>query len=142
MDIMKNTLILNCFIIVSLLSIYSCDGDKPDPLVVRKALVTSSTWNVTTVSQSGVDITSAFTGATVTFQDNSNYSTTIDQTFNDIWPASGAWSLPNVDLLVVNGIDMTISSVTESSMSLTFISPNPVVRANGIDGDYVMVFTR
>lgn len=141
--VMKHlSIALNYLVPIALFAITGCNGDDPDPVEERKGLFTSSPWNVSTVSQSSVDISSAFTGATVTFQTNGNYSTTIDQTFSDIWPSSGAWSLPSLDLLVVNGLEMTISSVTESTLSLTFTSPNPAGRTTGIDGDYIMAFTR
>ena len=137
------SLALKTLVLIGLSAITGCNGDDdPYPVEERKGLLTSSAWNVSTVSQSGVDISSAFTGASVTFQTNGSYTTTIDQTFSDIWPSSGAWSLPSVDLLVVNGIDMKISSATESTLSFTFTSPNPSVRTSGIDGDYIMAFTR
>ena len=134
---------LKTLILIAISAIAGCNGDdNPDPVEERKGLLASTAWNVSTVSQSGVDISSAFTGASVIFQTNGSYSTTIDQTFSDIWPSSGAWSLPSVDLLVVNGIDMKISSASESTLSLTFTSSNPSVRTTGIDGDYIMAFTR
>ena len=142
--------LINIGLLIGFLVIAGCGSDDPppgsSPIDLRNELLASSTWNVNTVSVDGVDISSAFVGSTVTFQAGGNFTTTIDPTFGDIWPSTGTWFLTSVDLLVVNGIDMTISTATTTSLSLSFAfigaSAHKGGRISSLDGNYVMAFTR
>jgi len=77
-------------------------------------------------------------GFDIIVENNFLYRNNGDESFTKITVGP----LPSADLLVVNGIDMKISSVTQSTLSFTFTSPNPSARTTGIDGDYIMAFTR
>ena len=131
------------FIIIILLVAGSCEKTTPPDLELhREGLLTESSWNVSEVSQSGNDISEAFTGATITLLSNGEYAATIDPIFNDIWPASGSWSLLSLELIMVNDIEMTISNLTTTSLTLSYTAPNPGGRISGLGGDYVMKLTR
>ena len=141
--------LLNICLLIGFFVFAGCGGDDPpapNPVDLRKELLASSTWTVNTVTVDGVDISSAFLGSTVTFQANGNFTTTIDPTYSDIWPSSGTWSLTSVDMMVVNGIDMTISNASTTSLSLSFAfigaSAHKGGRISSLDGNYVMNFTR
>lgn len=128
---------------IMLLSIISCDKNDPiDPIKERTELLTESSWLVSELEQSGIDIYAAVAGATVTFESDGSYSTTIDPVFNDVWSTNGSWLLLSVDLIMINDINMTISNVGQSSITLTYIVPDPGGRISGLDGKYVMKLSR
>jgi len=131
-------------IIFIVLAISSCETTitPPDLEMEREDLLSASSWNVSEVSQSGNDISEAFTGATITFQSDGSYTTTIDPIFDDAWPANGSWLLLSVDLISVNGVEMTLSNVSASSITLSYVVQNSGGRISGLDGDYVMKLNR
>jgi len=140
--------LVNAGLLIGFFVFAGCGSDDsgPSPVDLRKELLASSAWNVNTVMVDGIDISSAYVGSTVTFQANGNFTTTIDPTFSDIWPSAGTWSLTSLDMMVVNGIDMTISNASTTSLSLSFAfigaSAHKGGRISSLDGNYVMTFTR
>ena len=140
--------LVNAVLLIGFFVFAGCGSDDSGPSLVdlRKEILAGAAWNVNTVAVDGIDISSAFVGSTVTFQANGNFTTTIDPTFRDIWPSAGTWSLTSLDIMVVNGIDMTISNVSTTSLSLNFAfvgaSAHQGGRISSLDGNYVMAFTR
>ena len=135
---------IGALLIIILLTTISCDMSvtPEDPKIASSSVLSESTWNVGEVNQSGTDISAAFSGATITFTSNGEYSTTIDPLFDHIWPASGTWSLLSIELIRVNEIDMTISFFSASSVTLKFTAQEPGGRISGLGGDYIMTLTR
>jgi len=131
-----------------------CGDDDGPPVITdaekRIALLSSQTWNFNTVTQDGVPISDAFTGATLTLLAGGTFSTTnIDPTYEPIFPVSGSWSIPDetqINQILFNSIPMTISNATETALTLEFsflgASANTGGRINSLDGAYVVTFTR
>ena len=146
--------ILSGLILIGMIFASGCgDDDGPVPITAveeRIALLSSLTWNFNTVTQDGVTISDAFTGATLTLLAGGTFSTTnIDPTYDSIFPASGSWSIPDetlINQILFNNISMTISNATETALTLNFsfigASANTGGRINSLDGDYVVTFTR
>jgi len=143
--------LLSLGILLGLLVAAGCSDDdappEPDPLEERITLLASSTWNFSTVNQGTVDISSDFTGATLTLNSSQNFQTAnINPVYDAIWPASGTWSLPTINELLFNGITMTIVTSTENQLTVTFnfttASANQGGRSASLDGDYTVTYTR
>jgi len=146
--------ILSGLILVGMIFASGCgDDDGPPPITPaeeRIDLLSLSAWNFNTVSQDGVDISTAFNSATLTFTATSSFSTSnVDATYTSIFPASGSWSIPDENLInqiMFNNIPMTISNATSSALTLEFDflgpSANKGGRINSLDGRYVVTFIR
>jgi len=145
--------ILSGLILTGMIFASGCGNDDDvitiTPAEERTELLSSLTWNFKTVSQDGVDISSAFTGATLTFTATGTFSTNVDPTYALIFPASGSWSIPDetqINQIMFNNIPMTISDATATSLTLNFsfvgASANKGGRINSLDGAYVVTFTR
>ena len=146
--------ILSGLILVALIFASGCGDDDPDmtltPAEERILLLSQLTWNFSTVTQDGVNISAAFTGASLTVTNTMTFSTlNIDPDYASIFPASGSWSIPDdtqINQILFNNIPMTISNVTVTALTLEFsfvgASANTGGRINSLDGAYVVTFTR
>ncbi len=146
--------ILSGLILIGMIFASGCGKDDgPIPITAveeRIALLSSLTWNFNTVTQDGVTISDAFTGATLTLLAAGTFSSTnIDPTYEPIFPVSGSWSIPDetlINQILFNNISMTISNATETALTLNFsfigASANTGGRINSLDGAYVVTFTR
>ncbi len=146
--------ILSGLILIGMIFASGCGDDDGPPVITdaekRIALLSSQTWNFNTVTQTGINISAEFNGATVTFTGTGTFSTAnIDPTYEPIFPASGSWSIPDetqINQILFNSIPMTISNATETALTLEFsfigASANTGGRINSLDGDYVVTFTR
>ena len=149
--------ILSGLILVGMIFSSGCDGDDGPPPITpaeeRIDLLSLSAWNFSTVSQDGVDISTAFNGATLTLTATNTFSTqVVNQTtfaYASIFPTSGSWSIPDENLInqiMFNNIPMTISNATSSALTLEFDflgpSANKGGRINSLDGRYVVTFIR
>jgi len=146
--------ILSGLILTGMIFTAGCGGDDPPPgptpAEERITLLSSLTWDFSTVSQDGVEISMAFSGAQLTFTATNTFSTSnVDATYASIFPASGSWSIPDESLInqiLFNNISMTISNATETTLTLNFsfvgASANKGGRINSLDGAYVVTLTR
>ena len=131
-----------------------CPGDDAPPPITpaeeRMTLLSSLEWGFNTVTQDGITISDAFTGAKLTFTVAGTFSTTnVNTIYASIFPASGSWSIPDetqINQIMFNNIPMTISDATATSLTLNFsfvgASANKGGRINSLDGAYVVTFTR
>lgn len=146
--------ILSGLILIGMIFASGCGKDDDiivdTPAEVRIKLLSSLEWSFNTVTQDGITISDAFTGAKLTFTTTGTFSTqNIDTTYEQIFPASGSWSIPDetqINQILFNNIPMTISNATETALTLEFsfigASANTGGRINSLDGAYVVTFTR
>ncbi len=144
--------ILSGLILIGMIFASGCgdkNGPEPiDPAEERIELLSSRTWNFNTVTQTGVDISTVFDGATLTFTATETFSTSnVDPTYASIFPASGSWSIPDptlINQIQFNNISMTISNATPTALTIEFNFPGASANKGGkiksLDGDYVVTF--
>ncbi len=145
--------ILSGLILSGMIFASGCGDDDPDITMTeaekRIELLSSLTWKFSTVTQDGVNISTAFNSATLNFTITGTFSTSnIDPDYALIFPASGSWSIPDdtqINQILFNNIPMTISNATATALTLEFSflgpSANSGGRINSLDGDYVVTFT-
>lgn len=154
--------LLAALVFGSLVIFMSCGGggDTPAPTAaeLQAALLTGGTWSAATtdVTYDGGPSDADWTGFTLTLTGDAanggTYSTgsTTPAEFEDVWPASGGWSFANdagTSILRTGGnagdVTMTVSAITETSLTLTFTVADPSARVSGIyDEPWSFTFTK
>ncbi len=137
-------------VVASLVFIASCKNNDDDGPSARDAridlLVTHSPWNLTTANVPDGTATDddqwsnfsvSFTTTTMTA---SNHATGA----SGVWP-SGSWSLSSdLNTIVAGSREYTISSISSSSMQISFTVPENVelagARTAALGGNYVFTF--
>ncbi|MCX2742821.1 hypothetical protein OO013_03025 [Mangrovivirga sp. M17] len=131
------------------------EDNKPED-EVRTELLSNGTWNVQAVTRnSSENVTSSYTGMTVTFNENGTYVATTPDAFSEVWPKNGNWeyasnnNTPDINTIIRNpdvsgGVEMNLSDVTESTLTVSFTISEPPsgARMMGISGNFVFEFTR
>ncbi len=144
----------NIIFLFGLLIFLGCKDSDPgiDPVQARLELL-AKTWvpgSGTAVSVNSIDVSSEFASFTLTFTDSFGYSTAnVGPNFTDVWPPTGTWVFEtnadgssNVNVIVRDGIIITISSINASSLNITFDYLNARAAGTlGIDGSYVFNMT-
>jgi hypothetical protein len=112
----------------------SCGGDDgPTPLEERLRALTAR-WSVTSVSNDGTDVSSRFTGFTLTVSGDQRYTTTNG---GNPWPAQGTFEVltDNLDLFRRDdNVDISIVNITETNLTLSFNMSSVRGTASGVDG--------
>lgn len=125
---------------VSMICMISCKGDDTDPETEQIAKLSAS-WRLGTVMNDNVDVTSQFSGFTLSI-DGLTYRT---QNGGSPWPATGTYDFLGDDLSVVTRDDntvVTISELTEDTLVLAFnFSGSGGTRA-GINGSFIFSLTK
>ncbi len=115
----------------------SCGGDDgPSPLDQRLEELTA-TWSLNSVTNDNLDVTSQFTGFTLTVTGNQTYSTTNG---GNAWPASGTFEVlqQNLDILRRDdNVEVNIVSITDTALVLSFNVNSVRGSAHGITGSFV-----
>ena len=102
----------------SLFTISGCKPDDPSDNEVAKKKLTSGVWKISQVTVDGVDQISLFTGMTLKF--NPTHYFTTDGV--PVWAPSGTWTFAdNTGKLLTreDGIQLTVTSLTESELIFT-----------------------
>ena len=117
----------------------ACGGDdSPSPEALRQQELTA-TWSVASVINDGQDVSSQFTGFSLTITSEQTYSTVNG---GNPWPAQGTFELVanNLDEFIRDdGVRVVITSIDETTLSLTFQITDVGGRAfgsNGITGTF------
>lgn len=111
-----------------------CGGDdslSPEELRLQEL---TATWSVSSVVNDGGDVTDQFTGFILVVSSNQTYSTTNG---GNPWPAQGTFSLVTNNLdafLRDDNVQVSIASISETTLSLTFQMSSVRGTANGVDG--------
>jgi hypothetical protein len=142
--------LLAALVFGSLVIFMSCNKKGSDPVKtaaeIQAALLTAGQWSTATsnVTYDGGPSDANWTNFKLTFTGTANggtYSTggTTPTDFEDVWPASGNWTFKNDAGTKINrtggsagDIELTVSSVTETSLTITFLVSDPTARVSGI----------
>jgi len=151
-------------LILALAIFASCGGggeepDAPiDPCEINADFLISGTATVKKVTDPNQTINQPgnWSGFTLSFsgsKDGGSYSTNIsqiiannndDQSFLNVWAASGSWTFDSSDAncktLTVDGRTVNISAVSTSGLNLSFTVPDNSGRTMGIAGDWFFEF--
>jgi hypothetical protein len=137
---------LRYFVLIALstvaLGLISCKDDGPGKTDEEKQLeALAKVWTISSATVDGSDVSSNFTGLTVTFTEEGDYST--NGSYGPVWPSSGTFEL-GTDLNTVvrdDGVTLTIA-LDNISLTASFnYNTLPGGRTSGILGDYVFQFT-
>ena len=125
----------------------SCDGSEEptDEEVFLKKI--SNEWTLTSgyVKLDGVDVSPSFAGMTITFTTSKTYAVT--HAPSPLWPASGSFKLEKVskgvyDILRDDGVVITVSDLTEQTLTLSLDYDAPGGRKKSISGHYEFFMNR
>lgn len=147
----RNTLVA-LILIVGLLVVGCKKPPPPGPTAEEQQVEKlSQTWEIASpapanaITIEGNDVTSDWTGFTLTISDPGNDSGTYNfsstNAFSaEVWPSSGTWQFPSdteLNTLIRNdNVDITIS-VTDETLLMQFEYSTTGGRLNGIDGTWV-----
>ena len=133
----------------TLIHLSGCKGGSSDPTPTPaskqdevKAILTSPTWKMQSVTVDGTDKTSIYKDLSLKFSASGFTSTN----GGAVWPASGTWSFTNTDATAVkrdDGLEVKLQEVTETSLKLaltwskTTLGPG---RIESVSGQHVFSF--
>lgn len=146
MKIMKNILIALSIVATALLT--SCDGSdspspQPDPQQEMIDALTK-TWTVTEVTLDNVSVTGEWNNFSIQFMNDKTYSSTSSTNEQKlVWPIIGSYTFPDTNnpnmISRDDGVEITLSNVTETSATLSFRISNRSGRVDGLIGEWVFV---
>jgi hypothetical protein len=118
-------------------------GDDPSAREINTGILTSKTWTVNSVTVPAGTATeaSAWNNFTVTFNATNMTTANHPDGAQVVWP-SGSWSFKDDDARIIvrgDGVEMTVNTITESSLVLTFTMPDNTQiagRTAGLGGQY------
>lgn len=146
MKIIKNILLGLSLIAIALLT--SCKGSdspspQPDPQQEMIDALTK-TWTVTEVTLDDVSVTGEWNNFSIQLMNDKTYSTT--STTNEqklVWPIIGSYTFPDTNnpnmITRDDGVEITLSNVTETSATLSFRISNRGGRTDGLIGEWVFM---
>jgi len=146
MTVIKNIVV--ALTLIGIVGLTACGGgDTPAPVVdptqeIIDAL--SKTWSVSSVTLDNADVTTDWNGFALTFDSSKGYTATaLNNESILVWPASGSYSFPNANntnqILRNDGVEITLSNVTETSATLSFQITGRNGRTEGLIGQWVFV---
>lgn len=101
----------------------------------------SATWSVSQAENDGSDVTSQYSGFTLTV-DQLNYTT---QNGGNPWPSSGTYDFKQGDLFTLvrsDGTEIKIEELTSTSLILSFNYTAVNGRTSGVTGDFTFSMTK
>lgn len=135
--------------VATLIHLSGCKGGAADPTPAPaskqdevKAILTSPTWKMQSVTVDGADKTSIYKDLTLKFS-ASSFTTTNG---GAVWPATGTWSFTTADAAAVkrdDGLEVKLQEVTATSLKLaltwskTTLGPG---RIESVSGQHVFSF--
>lgn len=144
--------LLSLSLLVYVFTIVSCGEKTPKGPTAEEAKVTelSKSWSVGTGANSvtfdGVDRTDDYTDFSLTITSQKSYTATGG--FSPIWPASGTWDFggtadtPDLNtILRSDNVQISIASISENALQLSFTYTTPGSRVKSTDGDWIFTFT-
>ena len=146
----KSTYFLGLIVLALLVTFSNCKKKGEDEKTAEELRLElmARTWNVTNATLDGTNVTTDYSGMTLTFTTSKGYSVSGGD-FTPVWPASGTFdfaSASNVNQFTrqPDNVDVTIVSITETNMTLSFTfatTGRKAGRTTGVDGDYVFDFS-
>ena len=147
----KYTFFVSLIALTVLFTFSNCDKNKGNEKTeAEKQLdLLAGTWNISTATLDGTDVLTDYSGMTLTLTTSKGYSTSGGD-FAPIWPSSGTFDFKSSGgtedlntLVRDDGVEISISSISESNLSLAFdYAVSPPCRAKGVCGGYVFTFTQ
>lgn len=128
------------FVISGLISCGDSDPAAPD----AKALLTSGTWKINTVTVDGINQDELFADFDISFTPTSFTSTS----GGALWPANGTWAFANSDQKLFtrsDGIQVTVENISETELTLRLTWNKTTLgggRVASIQGNYIFVFSK
>lgn len=124
----------------------ACDKDDEISSIelISSLLTTGGTWNVQSVTVSGTDQTSLYSGLQLSFT-ATNYTTVNG---GSIWPASGTWQFTDETATTIKRSDdvlITVVEAEEKKLVLSFTWSKTTLgsgRTGSISGQHVFTFVR
>jgi hypothetical protein len=122
----------------------SCGKDSPSVSDTNKKILTTTTWNLQTLTVDGVDKTKLYTGMTLSF-DATTYTTAHGQ---PVWPLSGTWTFTDdsgKNILRDGAVAVVVESITadELVLSLTWDSTTfGAGRTASVAGNHIYTFIK
>jgi hypothetical protein len=135
-------------LVATVITFNACDGggeDVVDPRQKNTELITSGTWNISTVMVDGLNKTDLFTGFTIQFASDGTYTTTNGL---PVWQPAGTWSFINNEgtlILRDDGREITIDNISSPTLQISMNWDKTIFgsgRASAISGDHVFTFTK
>lgn len=111
----------------------SCKKDDPNP-EEEKLKELAASWRVDSVINDGQDVTSQYTGFVLSVEGTKTYSTVNG---GNPWPAQGTFDFVNGNLDQIrrdDAVNVTITNLTPTQLSLTFNITTVRGTANGTEG--------
>jgi len=135
--------------IITLLT--NCGDPEPTPqpaIDLEQATIDglAKTWTISGVSLDGASVASDWAGVSISFTTSKSFTVSGLSTQNSlIWPSTGTYSFPDANkplkVLRNDGIEITISNLTENSATLGFaITGRTGGRQDGLTGNYSFTF--
>ncbi len=120
----------------------SCGKDDGPNATTVQLNKLSATWNIGSVQNDGVNVTSQYTGFKLTI-DEQNYTT---QNGGNPWPSSGTYEFDGTDLMSLirsDNAEISIDEITDNSLILSFnFNSVSEARVDGITGDFTFSLTK
>jgi Lipocalin-like domain len=141
---MKN-IITTCFLLVTILMVSSCsEDDKPTKEETFLADL-SGTWQADAVMLDDLDVTEEFEDMAITFKKDKTF--TVQNSVGNIWGESGTFTLEegsgsNFNLLRNDDTLITVTELTETTLTLTMQFDSAPGRTRGLAGEYVFEMKR
>ena len=117
------------------------DDDSSGPTLLEERLeALAGNWVLGTVNNDGQDVTGQFSGFTLTLTSSESFTTTNG---GNAWPASGTFQLSSTNLNELtrdDGVRVTITTINETNLSLTFQITEvggTAAGSNGITGTFI-----
>ncbi len=102
--------------------------------------LSASAWTMSSTTLDGADATENFSGLVLTLKEDKTYST--NGSYDPVWPSSGTFTFgSDINTLTRDdGVSMT-TTVSETSLTITFTYADSGGRIDALPGDYVFNFT-
>jgi len=138
--------------LIVLFTFSNCGEDNPPQPTDAELRVEAltGTWEVTTVTLDGTDVTTDYDGMTLTFSSSKGYSVSGGD-FSPIWQSSGTYDFKTAadgsedisTLVRDDAVEMTVGNVSDANLSLSFdFAVSPPCRTKGVCGGYSFSFTK
>ncbi len=138
------------FALLTIGMLTGCDDDDSAPVattpaLMAKALITESTWNVSSVAVDELDFSATYPGLSLSFGDGTYTSTNGGAIFSE----SGTWFFASLDadaIILDNDLEVDILELTEASFVLGLTWTQNTIgtggRTESISGQHVFTFTK
>lgn len=155
----KTTQLLTALVFCSLIIFIGCNRnngtDDPDPRDVQAALLTTGTWSLSSATVDGT-AREEWTGFTLGFAYNNDSDqgtmtasgVPSDEGADAVF-ANGNWTFDGTDenadvgvIVRADGIEMSITTLNETTLTLSFNVPEASGRIASFDGNWVFTFSR